>query len=79
VDPFGYYVAEIQEGLNDAFAEKAGSGDDTVDEEAAEKSRKAKVPTVPSTQLPTAFQRALRQAPLPITAMGTCRRSQSSL
>lgn len=54
VDPFGYYVAEIQEGLNDAFAEKAGSGDDAVDEDSAEKSRKAKAPTVPSTPAMTA-------------------------
>ncbi len=28
VDPFGLYSADIEAGLNDAFAEKAGSGDD---------------------------------------------------
>jgi brefeldin A-inhibited guanine nucleotide-exchange protein len=28
VDPFGLYTADIEAGLNDAFVEKAGSGDD---------------------------------------------------
>jgi len=31
VDPFGLYSADIEAGLNDAFAEKAGSGDDIAD------------------------------------------------
>ena len=32
VDPFGLYSADIEAGLNDAFAEKAGSGDDLPDD-----------------------------------------------
>lgn len=46
VDPFGHYVAEIQEGLNDAFAgpssPKAGSGEYAAEEEASEQPRAAK-------------------------------------
>ena len=32
MDPFGLYTADIEAGLNDAFVEKAGSGDDAPDD-----------------------------------------------